>query len=78
MGFTPDGTQLIVAARYAGAIHRWDLRAIRERLKGMKVDWEYPEFSAAAPPRGADQRPLRVQVLAAIKSEPTSPSPGRP
>jgi len=26
MSFTPDGTQLVVAARYAGAIHRWDLR----------------------------------------------------
>ena len=78
MGFTPDGTQLIVAARYAGAIHRWDLRAIRERLRGMKVDWEYPEFLAAAPPRASDHRPLRIQVLAATKSEPTSPSPGRP
>jgi WD40 repeat protein len=47
MSFTPDGTQLLVAARYAGAIHRWDLRAIRERLKTMGLDWDWPVF---APP----------------------------
>jgi WD40 repeat protein len=46
MSFTPDGTQLVVAARYAGAIHRWDLRTIRERLKTMNLDWDWPEFSA--------------------------------
>jgi len=44
MGFSPDGTQLIVVSKYAGAIHRWDLRAIRERLKGMNLDWDWPEF----------------------------------
>jgi WD40 repeat protein len=51
MGFTPDGTQLVVAARYAKAIHIWDLRAIRQRLKGMKLDWDWPEFSPAAAAR---------------------------
>lgn len=59
MSFTPDGTQLIVAARYGNAISRWDLRACRARLKTMKLDWDWPEFppsrssrqlSAAAPP----------------------------
>src|SRR5262249_8407261 len=30
-GFTPDGTQLVVVAGYARAIHVWDLRAIRTR-----------------------------------------------
>ena len=51
MGFTPDGAQLIVVARYAGAIHRWDLRAIRARLKTMNLDWDWPgaerEFTRA-------------------------------
>src|SRR5262249_32741246 len=28
-GFTPDGAQLVVLAKYASAIHVWDLRAIR-------------------------------------------------
>ena len=44
MGFSPDGTQLVVSARFAKAIHVWDLRAIRTRLKQMGLDWEWPEF----------------------------------
>lgn len=66
MSFTPDGTQLVVAARYAGAIHRWDLRAIRERLKTMNLDWDWPEYSTAVPVGtmvSKNDRPLRVQVL---------------
>ncbi len=62
MGFTPDGTQLVVAARYAKAIHVWDLRAIRRRLKAMGLDWDWPEF----PPAAARARPAglaRVDVL---------------
>jgi serine/threonine protein kinase/WD40 repeat protein len=43
-GFTPDGTQLVVVASYAGAIHIWDLRSIRTRLKAMGLDWNWPEF----------------------------------
>ena len=39
-GFTPDGTQLVVVASYASAIHVWDLRAIRTRLKDMNLDWD--------------------------------------
>jgi serine/threonine protein kinase/WD40 repeat protein len=66
MSFTPDGTQLVVAARYAGAIHRWDLRAIRARLKTMNLDWNWPEFSAPltfekSPSK--EQGPLRIQVV---------------
>ena len=64
MSFTPDGTQLVVAARYAGAIHRWDLRAIRERLKTMNLDWDWPEFSVR--PVGTSftrrHRPFRVHA----------------
>ena len=40
--FTPDGTQLVVVAKYARAIHIWDLRAIRKRLKEMNLDWDWP------------------------------------
>jgi serine/threonine protein kinase/WD40 repeat protein len=46
-GFTPDGTRLLVVAKYASAIHIWDLRAIRARLKDMNLDWDWPEFSPA-------------------------------
>ena len=48
LGFTPDGTQLVVVASYASAIHIWDLRAIRARLKDMNLDWDWPEFPPAA------------------------------
>jgi eukaryotic-like serine/threonine-protein kinase len=60
MGFTPDGTQLVVAATYAKAIHIWDLRAIRQRLEAMGLDWDWDEF----PP--ADPR-AKVAVLAKIE-----------
>jgi WD40 repeat protein len=46
-GFTPDGTRLVVVSRYASAIHVWDLRAIRTRLKDMNLDWDWPEFPPA-------------------------------
>lgn len=46
MAFTPDGTQLVVTALYSKAIHVWDLRAIRTRLKSMNLDWDWPEFPA--------------------------------
>jgi eukaryotic-like serine/threonine-protein kinase len=43
-GFTPDGTRLVVVAGFASAIHVWDLRVIRARLKEMGLDWDWPEF----------------------------------
>jgi len=66
MSFTPDATQLVVAARYAGAIHRWDLRAIRARLKTMNLDWDWPEFPAqdSGSPFSREPRLLKVQVVA--------------
>jgi len=85
MSFTPDGTQLVVAARYAGAIHRWDLRAIRARLKTMNLDWDWPEY--AAPPGGTsfskNHRPLRVQIVSAkptavTQASATNASPAKP
>ena len=66
MSFTPDDTQLIVVARYAGAIHRWDLRAIRTRLKTMNLDWGWPEFAAPLTNETAfakSPRPRRVEII---------------
>jgi WD40 repeat protein len=66
MSFTPDATQLVVAARYAGAIHRWNLSAIRSRLKEMNLDWDWPEFAAPPPGKAAsvkNQRPLRIEII---------------
>jgi hypothetical protein len=61
-GFTPDGTQLVVLARHTRAIHIWDLREIRSRLKDMKLDWDWPEFPKEATGDGAAE-PLMIDVL---------------
>jgi len=42
--FTPDCTRLVTVAGLASAVHIWDLRAIRMRLKMMNLDWDWPEF----------------------------------
>jgi serine/threonine protein kinase/WD40 repeat protein len=61
-GFTPDGTGLVVVASYASAVHIWDLRAIRTRLKAMNLDWDWPEFPAA--PTGTPAAtPMKVEIL---------------
>ena len=69
MGFTPDGTQLVVAAPHAKAIHVWNLRAIRERLKGMGLDWNWPEFRPADPWAKAAEI-VRAEVLPGDLSDP--------
>jgi serine/threonine protein kinase/WD40 repeat protein len=61
-GFTPDGTRLVVVAKYASAIHIWDLRAIRSRLREMNLDWDWPEFPPA-PARKLDPAPMTIEVL---------------
>jgi serine/threonine protein kinase/WD40 repeat protein len=66
-GFTPDGTQLVVVASHASAIHIWDLRAIRTRLKDMNLDWDWPEFPPAVAGNIACA-PLTIQVLPADRA----------
>jgi serine/threonine protein kinase/WD40 repeat protein len=61
-GFTPDGTRLVVVAKYASAIHLWDLRAIRTRLKEMNLDWDWPEFPPA-PTGTTTATPVTIEVL---------------
>src|SRR5262249_4130908 len=62
LGFTPDGTRLVVVAKYASTIHLWDLRAIRTRLKDMNLDWDWPEFPPAPTGKPAAS-PLTIEVL---------------
>ena len=67
IGFTPSGTQLVVAARYATAIHLWDLEAIRGRLATMGLDWDWPKFlpspKSDKPPLA--ESPIKIQVITA-------------
>jgi serine/threonine protein kinase/WD40 repeat protein len=65
MGFTPDGTQLVVMATYAGAIHRWDLRQLRVELKALGLDWDWPEL----PPRAEDAENSKPVPLEAVNTE---------
>jgi hypothetical protein len=48
LGLASDAGRLAVVAHYARAVHVWDLRAIRRRLKTMNLDWDWPEFPASS------------------------------
>ena len=58
--FSSDGTQLVSTTPDSPSIHVWDLRAIREQLAAMDLDWELPPY----PPANATKvtPPLRAVV----------------
>jgi WD40 repeat protein len=74
--FSPDGTRL-AAASDNHTIHLWDLRAIRERLQELDLDWQAPEYPPPAEgPRlgfvevvGAPPRPVPWRVPGALEAE---------
>jgi WD40 repeat protein len=68
-GFTPDGTRLAVVAGLARAVHIWDLRAIRTRLKEMNLDWDWPEFPSA-PADNPTAAPVTIEVLPGDLAQP--------
>jgi WD40 repeat protein len=45
--FTPDGTRLIAVGVDTQALHIWDLRAIREQLAKLGLDWVLPSYPPA-------------------------------
>jgi WD40 repeat protein len=57
--FSPDGAELYLLGGESRAIHVWDLRAVRRRLKEMDLDWAQPEYPPAGP---VAPEPLRVEV----------------
>lgn len=64
MGFNADGTRLLTCSNFAKAIHDWDLRAIRARLKAMDLDWEWPEFPPSSELRPLPGNPIRnIEVI---------------
>ena len=58
--FSPDGTQL-VATSENHTIQLWDLRAIRQRLATMSLDWPAPPYAPSAAPQPS--QPLAVKVV---------------
>ena len=60
LSFSPDGTQLVTTKGDSQSIHVWDLRAIREQLVKMGLDWDLPPYPPA--PKVDETQPLRIQV----------------
>jgi serine/threonine protein kinase/WD40 repeat protein len=69
ISFSPDGTQLVVTAVGARAVHIWDLRLIRQRLAKMRLDWDAPPYPPADPECQANQL-LKITVLHAAQGRP--------
>ncbi len=57
--FTPDGTRLVADSNAGTALYVWDLRLIRQQLKKLDLDWDWPEFPPAAPDLG---KTLHVEI----------------
>ena len=59
--FNSDGSQLAAVCWSSRVIHLWDLRAIRQQLAAMKLDWDLPPL----PPLATNQfqGPITVTVL---------------
>jgi hypothetical protein len=60
--FTPDGTRLVATCSSETAVYVWDLRLIRQQLKELDLDWDWPDFKPADPD-GDAAKPLRVEIV---------------
>jgi serine/threonine protein kinase/WD40 repeat protein len=61
LDFSPDGSKLLVTHTNQG-VEVWDLRLIREKLKELDLDWDWPAFPPA-PRAAAPSVPLRVHLV---------------
>ena len=60
--FTPDGTRLVARCSGETALYVWDLRLIRQQLKDLGLDWDWPDFK----PADSDvmtARPVKVEIV---------------
>jgi WD40 repeat protein len=57
--FTPDGSLLITHGSETEALHLFDLRAIREQLRGLGLDWGDEPLP---PPRPVPRDPIQITV----------------
>jgi tetratricopeptide (TPR) repeat protein len=60
LSFSPDGMQLVATNDDSQSIHVWDLRAIREQLFKMGLDWDLPAYPPAR--KSTHATPLQVKV----------------
>jgi hypothetical protein len=56
--FAPDGAQLVATNNDRQSIHVWDLRAIRETLAEMGLDWDLPAYQ----PTDAERQPVPLKI----------------
>ena len=68
--FTPDWTRLVATCSAETALYVWDLRLIRQQLKELELDWDWPDFPSAGPGNDA-AKPLQVEVLPGDLGKPT-------
>jgi hypothetical protein len=61
--FTDDGSQLVTVGGETGALHIIDLRAIRDQLRPLGLDWDAPPYHPL--PDSTPPRPLRAEVIGA-------------
>ncbi len=61
LSFSPDGTQLVATEGDMESLHVWDLRAIREQLVKLGLDWALPPYAPAS--QVDETQPLRIEVL---------------
>jgi WD40 repeat protein/serine/threonine protein kinase len=61
MCFNDDGSQLALACYNHHTVQVWDLRAVRARLRALKLDWDLPAYPPARDP--AVRQPLEVEVV---------------
>ena len=61
--FSPDGSRLVVTTNEPrGAVHVWDLRAIRKHLTKMGLDWDAPAYSEDDPAAPTAPPFLRIEI----------------
>ena len=62
--FSHDGAELVATETDSSTIHVWDLRAIRQELREMELDWDLPPYPPA-------DRTSGVQPLTSVVVEPS-------
>jgi serine/threonine protein kinase/WD40 repeat protein len=68
--FTPDGGQLVMVSPDSNTIHVWDLRAVRQQLQELGLDWAPPLPPA---PKGTcdASSPLHLEVDMGLLGKPS-------